>query len=266
MRWFFVGLLLLVLSVGQARIALASLPHTRSESLGPIVMTYHQLDQLVSSLRNQITVVNRASAADSLKRIQVEVVDATGRKVPLGPGGSCSLKDGAAMPEPGTSVQFEYRDFGMPVERVEISLNDYERKITVAGAESDQVDLIFSYVKDTLSAYVRPWQGQLFRFVGRIIAFIIGFLLLVLPFSVRRLLGTYFSSAQLILIQMMGLGLMVSILILPWKTLLPGFAVYSSLGGVDRAIGIAGLVSGILIALLGWLRPRAGSDRTEPHK
>jgi hypothetical protein len=63
----------------------------------------------------------------------------------------------------------------------------------------------------------------------------------------------------------MGVLISISVFTLPWDTLLPGFAVYSSTDNTDRMIGLAGLTLGVL-ALMGWLRPKLISAQQSAHE
>ncbi|MFN9915240.1 MAG: hypothetical protein ACK53L_21810, partial [Pirellulaceae bacterium] len=124
---------------------------------------------------------------------------------------------------PGKRLSFDSSSYDMPIERVEISLDNYQRRITVKGTQRDQVDAIYAYIKDALTRRIWPWHGPLLRFAGGFITFIIGFQLAWLPITARPLFRRFYSSAKIVAIQVLGILIAASPFILPWDTLLPGF-------------------------------------------
>ncbi len=253
MRWLFVLITaMLIVSASQAA-SVPDLPRfTKQTELDPIVLSYSDVDQLVTSLKAQIEIANRLDKSDRTGKMTLSVEAGEDR---ISVNSWRSLSNASRLPEPGKRLNFDYSSYDMPVERIEISLNDYQRRIAVEGTQRDQVDAIYAYIKDTLSRRIWPWQGPLLRIVGGIVVFNIGVQLAWLPVAARPLVRRFYSPAKIVCIQALGILIAMSVFALPWETLLPGFAVYSSTDNTDRMIGLAGLAVGV-IALMGWLRPK----------
>ncbi len=252
MRWLCLALLVLALSASQGVNALDSPEFTKQTELGPIVLSYSDVDQLVASLRDQIANANKIRAPDNAGRMSLTV--AAGEET-IAVNSWSSLSDAAKLPEPGRRLIFDYSNYYAPIKSVEISLNDYQRQISVVGSEKAQVDAIYAYLRDTLSRKIWPWQGPVLRFIGGAIGYIIGTQLVLLPITARAFLSRYYAPVKLILIQALGIFILASVFIFPWEAILPGFAVYTSTENTDRIIGVAGLAIGVA-ALMGWLRPK----------
>lgn len=251
-RWLCLSLLVLALSASQGVNALDSPEFTKQTELGPIVLSYSDVDQLVASLREQIANANniRTPASAGRMRLTLEAGEET-----IAVNSWSSLSDAAKLPEPGRRLNFDYSNYYAPIKSVEISLGDHQRQISVVGSEKAQVDAIYAYLRDTLSRKIWPWQGPALRFIGGAIGYIIGAQLVMLPMTARAFLTRYYTPVKLIFIQALGICILASVFIFPWKAILPGFAVYTSTENTDRIIGVAGLAIGIA-ALMGWLRPK----------
>jgi hypothetical protein len=253
-RWQFILIaVILILSASQA-VSAPDLPmFTKQTELGPIVLSYSDVDQLVTSLKAQIEIANRHDKSDRSGKMTLSVE--AGEDI-ISVNSWRSLSDASRLPEPGKRLSFDYSSYDMPIERVEISLDNYQRRITVKGTQRDQVDAIYAYIKDALTRRIWPWQGPLLRFAGGFITFIIGFQLAWLPITARPLFRRFYSSAKIVAIQVLGILIAASPFILPWDTLLPGFAVYSRTDNTDRMIGLAGLAFGVIPLMVWLLRPK----------
>lgn len=236
--------------------------YTKQTELGSIVLSYSDVDRLVTSLESQIAIANRKDESVRSGTMSLSV-EAGEDKITV--DSWRSLSDAKGLPEPGKRLSFDYSSYDMPIERVEISLNDYQRRIVVEGTERGQVDAIYAYIKDALSRRIWPWQGPLLRFIGGFIVLNLSIQLVVLPVTMRPLFRRFYSPAKIVFIQAMGVLISISVFTLPWDTLLPGFAVYSSTDNTDRMIGLAGLTLGVL-ALMGWLRPKLISAQQSAHE
>jgi hypothetical protein len=193
MRWLFILITcMLIVSASQA-VSAPDLPtFTKQTELGPIVLSYSDVDQLVTSLEAQIAIANRKENSNRGGRMTLSVEAGEDR---ISVNSWKSLSDASRLPEPGKRLSFDYSSYDTPIERVEISLNDYQRRIVVEGTERGQVDAIYAYIKDALSRRIRPWQGPLLRFSGGFILLNIGIQLAWLPLTARPFFGD--STAQL---------------------------------------------------------------------
>jgi hypothetical protein len=263
MRWLCIPIFAILISFVSQAVGATDLPtYTKQTELGPIVLSYSDVDQLVTSLEGQIAIANRKDRSDQSSRMSLSV-EAGEDKVSV--NSWRSLSDANRLPEPGKILSLNYSSYDMPIERVEISLNDYQRKIVVEGTERGQVDAIYAYIKDALSRRISPWRGPLLRSIGGIIVFNIGLQLLLLPITMRAIFRRFYSPAKIVFIQVLGGLITLSVFALPWESLLPGFAVYLSTDNTDRMIGLAGLAIGVL-TLMGWLRPKPISADQSPHE
>jgi hypothetical protein len=254
MRWLWTPIVVMIIAYSTQAVGVADLPtFTKQTELGPILLSYSDVDQLVTSIESQIAIANRKDNSDHSGKMFLSV-EAGEEKISV--NSWRSLSDAKRLPEPGKRLNLDYSNYDMPIERVEISLYDYQRRIVVEGTDRGQVDAVYAYIKDALSRRIRPLQGPLWRFVGGIILFNIGMQLVLLPMTMRPLFRRFYIQAKITLIQVLGVLIALSVFAVPWDTLLPGFAVYSSTDNTDRMIGLAGLVSGVIAALMGLLRPK----------
>jgi len=264
MRWLFIPMTLILIASASHALGASVLPtYTKQAELGPIVMSYSDVDQLVTSLESQLAIANRKGKSDHSGKMSLSV-EAGEDKVSI--NSWRSLSDAKSLPEPGKKLSFDYSSYDMPIERVEISLGDFQRRLVVEGTEKSQVDALFAYIKDALSRRTAwPLQGPLLRSIGGFVLLTIGLELVWLPLAMRPFFRRLYSPVKIVIIQVLGVLIAISVFAFPWDTLLPGFAVYSSTDNVDRMIGLAGLALGVL-AFLGWLRPKPLSEKQSASK
>jgi hypothetical protein len=239
---------------------------TKQAELEPIVLSYGDVDQLVASLESQIAITNGKDSSDRWRKMSLSVKAGEETKSVYS---WRSLSDGkGGLPEPGLQLDFGYSSYEMPVRRVEISLNDYQRRIIVEGTDRGQVDGIFAYIKDTLSRRIRPWQGPRMRSIGGFVALNIGVQLIWLPFSMRSFFRRFYTPAKIMSFQALGVLIVVSVYALPWGTLLPGFAVYSSIDNTFRMTDIASIVLAVLTpsSLAAWFWPKRNSAKQSANR
>ncbi len=251
MRWLCVFSLALTLSINGTSNLLAT-EFSKSEEFGPIVVSYSDVGHLISNLQSQIAVANRNIIAINGENMSLTVGFGKDR---ISINDWSSLNKLSTLSMQSTELNFQYTTLDAPIQRVQISLNDFRREITVAGLDQGQVLAVYGFLKDQLSVHIRPWQGPLVRLALGIIFFFIGGQFVILPFTIYDTLRLAYTPFKIRTIQLIGVVIVASIFTINWSTLLPGFSVYLSTDNLGNLLGIFGLAAALIIPACSWLRP-----------
>lgn len=130
---------------------------------------------------------------------------------------------GAKLPKVIDTFEFNFSVRDGVIEGVGISFRDFSRTLTVSGNSPDQVDAVFSALRDDIQKLSTPFGGsQLKSVLGIILFTILGNALLYLTLS-------YFQEKQKIYLLPISIvvGLAVMLFVLPWSEMLAGFIAVS---------------------------------------
>lgn len=211
--------------------------YTQTLTFGPIKMSYSDLANIIARTQRFV-----ATARDSGTAVFRNTVGVSDGRASMSANGSMSSTTFLNAPPIAYTASFSYAADRGRIAQVELSLSDYERKATISGTSSEDVDALAALLSRDMSAFGTTFGGEGFRNAAGMILFVIPIVIGVSFFASKRPPGWVALIAQ---------GLAYILLFLPpWEHWLPGTAIYS--GDASFAVRYApqiGLWSLILAAL-----------------
>jgi len=168
-----------------------------------------------------------------------------------------SLASSVAFPKELFRFSYTYRRPDKPISFVAIGLGDYSRRVSVTGKASDQVESISKMLENDLLRYSTAIGGAPFRRLAGVCLVVVFLVFLGLSGAWWWRTRLYNALGMLIC---SAVGLLL-VLLLPWDSYLPGFALYQSyspflLIKYAPQIFFLSLVAALLGIPLSYLLPR----------
>ena len=249
-----VVLLAICTSPGRAQII-----YSKSVDLPPLRISYAELQTV---LDKAASLMNTANMSAPLWREEMQLEKGVLR---IRISGHQLEREGARLPE--AIDQFEYiawsRD-SAPVGRLNLSFSNFSRTLSAEGQSPDQVDAIFSALRDDLWNFSTSIGGlyvSLFRFLFGLFLAVGVFLLTVVWAESRD--STFLTPA------LVGAVLLAALILLPIGDWLSGFAAVrgdaSFVVRYGAEISFVALIVGLIalgISLVPLVRPTGGKNPT----
>lgn len=144
--------------------------YSHKADLPPLRVAYDDLQPVISKAA---TLIRQANVGANSKTL-IENVKIGSQASSLEIQGHSFTSEMRRLPRKPHSFEFRYVSSGSaPVSGVTISLRDYDRTLTVSGSSPEQVDALFSALREELEAISTPVGGDVQKFI-------LGFVLLVI--------------------------------------------------------------------------------------
>lgn len=209
------GLALLCLVASWTCPALAEINYSKTVELPPLRISFAELQTV---LDKGASLMRAANESIPLWREEMDL-----RKGELRVEMSGHRLDQERARIPQTLDRLEYtastRD-AAPVSRLNLSFADYSRTLSVQGQSPDQVDAVFSAMRDELSKLSTPIGGPGFKFLRFLSISILAWALLALGSSWAQTRRRFFLLPISLVV-----ALLVALIVLPIGELFAGFAV-----------------------------------------
>ena len=232
---------------------IASLPHaatiTRTELYGPIRLTYKDLHEIVSRVRNVIENTNiNTTDTTTVYWEKLEVRNGDTTFVTPNVDDLLSSND---LPEIGKYVVYTYHLKGELISNVRISLTDHNRTLVVSARNRELANSIVGVVDDEIRDFQTILGGSKHRLLLGLIIFMIQVTFVVINLIINA--ANPYINAGIIISSI----LLVSCWILPWTAWLPGVAIYSDTASFfdqhSAEISVFGVVFTVVITTLPYL-------------
>ena len=241
------------LSLATMTLSAKDAEFSRNRDLPPLKLAATNLDTILLKTHSLIATVNGPSNEQHFARESVK----------LGVGGHeieiphFSMASSVAFPKELFRFSYTYRRPDKPISFVAIGLGDYSRRVSVTGKASDQVESISKMLENDLLRYSTAIGGAPFRRLAGVCLVVVFLVFLGLSGAWWWRTRLYNALGMLIC---SAVGLLL-VLLLPWDSYLPGFALYQSyspflLIKYAPQIFFLSLVAALLGIPLSYLLPR----------
>ena len=193
-----------------------STTYSQSVEFSAVRLSYEDLSELVTRLHGVVEQAN--SGAECVTRRDTLTVGDQFNSVEL--TGEFSLTSFARAPLVAHSVNYRYYCLDAPISKVEISLRDFERELSVSGRSRDQVAALSAMAAEMLRPHETAMGGWKFRLLG---AYCLALSGLFIPVLATR--SPY--RAVKVVSWVAGPMMSLSIWVFPWERWFPGAAFYS---------------------------------------
>ena len=206
--------LLLFAVVGSLRAA----TYQQTFDLPPLQLNASQLGGILKTLSETVARGNSGAPTNRHAEYSVTITDdSTGRTVTFD---EFSIPEGR-LPSPATTLSIGYSFYEAPISRIDVMLYDSFRTLKVSGTSYTDVTGSAALLQREFSRYSVPFGGLRFRWMMYAIAqmsfMVLGFLF---QYTGRARQGFVFFGLSLITV--------LSLLVVPWGLILPGFVFHQS--------------------------------------
>jgi hypothetical protein len=227
--------------------ALAAINYSKTVELPPLRISYAELQVVVDKAAS---LMNATNGSIPLSREEMDL-----RKKELRVQMSGHRMADAEATLPAALDRFEYtawtKEETAPVSRLNLSFSNYSRTLSVQGTSPDQVDAIFSALRDKLASLSTPFGGDWVGFVRGVAVMILAMGLLFLADLWRVTRRRIILGPALLMV-----ALLLALILLPIGDLFAGFTVVkgdaSFMVRYGAQISFWGLMVGV-VALVSWL-------------
>ena len=193
---------------------------SQNRDLPPLRLAASDLDTILHKTQAIVAAANGPAAEQNSPRESVKI-GVRGHEIEIP---HFSLASSVAFPKEISKFSYTYKRPDKPVSSVTIDLGDYSRRVSVTGQAADQVEALSTFVEKDLLHYSTVIGGATFRRV-------VGVCLTVGLLVSLSVSGAYWWLTRacnvLGMLICSGVGLLL-VLIVPWHSYLPGFALYQS--------------------------------------
>jgi len=193
---------------------------SQNRDLPPLRLAASDLDTILHKTQAIVAAANGPAAEQNSARESVKI-GVRGHEIEIP---HFSLASSVAFPKEVFKFSYTYKRPDKPVSSVTIDLGDYSRRVSVTGQAADQVEALSTFVEKDLLHYSTVIGGATFRRV-------VGVCLTVGLLVSLGVSGAYWwrtracNALGMLICSAVGLLL---VLIVPWHSYLPGFALYQS--------------------------------------
>lgn len=248
-----------VVAVITALLPAVGAEFSRSRELPCLVISSSDLDDILRKAHSLIVTANGAAGERQYVREAIKAGVSGDEVEILGYSSSGSV----SLPRAAYCFSYTYYRDGSSISSVRVELGDYSRRLSVTGEAQDQVEALTTLLLSNLLQHSRAIGGPLFRRMAGLLLFLALALVGVISTVHLCQTGRYMSAGGPII---SALGLIL-LLVLPFDTFLPGFALYQGdsaflvrYGPEISFFGVVATVAGIPLSyfLPQWLQ--------KPHK
>ena len=202
--------------------AISQTDYSRSIDLAPLRVSMSDLQAVVDK-----SAALMAAADGSRSRVREKIALAKGELRVTIQGHQL---DPAGAKIPQSIDSFEYRastidtaaQSSAPITNVQLSFADYKRSLSVEGQSPEQVDALFSALRDDLDKLTTPVGGSMFRSTAGPVLF---FLLIMIMFTlIMGMISNETRRLALLWPCLVSAGLLVALVMLPTEDFLAGFS------------------------------------------
>jgi hypothetical protein len=208
------------LSLATMTLSAKDAEFSQSRDLPPLRLAASDLDTILHKTHSLIAEANGPSEQRESIRESVKL-GVHGHEVEIP---HFSLASSVGFPRELFRFAYNYRRPEKPISSVTIDLGDYSRRISISGEAADQVEAMSRLLENDLFRYSTAIGGAKFRRVVGVclsVALLISLILSsVYWWNTRR-----DSALGMVICSALALSL---VLLVPWDTYLPGFALYQS--------------------------------------
>ena len=226
---------------------------SQSRDLPPLKLAAADLDTILRKTQTLVAAANGPAGDEESARESVKL-GVRGHEIEIP---HFSLASSVAFPKELFRFSYPYRRPDKPISFVAIGLGDYSRRVSVTGKASDQVESISKMLENDLLRYSTAIGGAPFRRLAGVCLVVVFLVFLGLSGAWWWRTRLYNALGMLIC---SAVGLLL-VLLLPWDSYLPGFALYQSyspflLIKYAPQIFFLSLVAALLGIPLSYLLPR----------
>ncbi len=226
---------------------------SQSRDLPPLKLAAADLDTILRKTQTLVAAANGPAGDEESARESVKL-GVRGHEIEIP---HFSLASSVAFPKELFRFSYTYRRPDKPISFVAIGLGDYSRRVSVTGKASDQVESISKMLENDLLRYSTAIGGAPFRRLAGVCLVVVFLVFLGLSGAWWWRTRLYNALGMLIC---SAVGLLL-VLLLPWDSYLPGFALYQSyspflLIKYAPQIFFLSLVAALLGIPLSYLLPR----------
>ena len=226
---------------------------SQSRDLPPLKLAAADLDTILRKTQTLVAAANGPAGDEESARESVKL-GVRGHEIEIP---HFSLASSVAFPKELFRFSYTYRRPDKPISSVTIDLGDYSRRVSVTGEASDQVESISKMLENDLLRYSTAIGGAPFRRLAGVCLVVVFLVFLGLSGAWWWRTRLYNALGMLIC---SAVGLLL-VLLLPWDSYLPGFALYQSyspflLIKYAPQIFFLSLVAALLGIPLSYLLPR----------
>src|SRR2546422_786812 len=135
--------------------------YSRKASFGAVLVSRDDLIDLFSKTYRIISAANQGAKADPI--VSFEVGDGV-TTLTLNNFPDHSVRFPTVVSYQASLLYFDRH--GTPISKVAVRLRDFSREIEIAGADSEQVELLFAFLSQELSRHTTLLSGPLCRFIA----------------------------------------------------------------------------------------------------
>lgn len=225
---------------------------TTTQQFCPVDMSYSNLASMIGRMREYIQRSNQGASTEPL----IDHITFQDERTKFELDKDFSLPAVSQGPQVAFDVRYFYSHRDRPISEVLLHLGDNSRELSVSGTDRTLVDGLAALVARDLETSGCSFGGTFPRILGMLFLMLVAYCCLIPP-----PIAMLHSSRMRIALAVTGLGLVVSLVVLPWSRWLPGTAV--RLGEVSfiarhaPLIGFVGTLLG-LVALAVSLGPTMG--------
>ena len=226
---------------------------SQSRDLPPLKLAAADLDTILRKTQTLVAAANGPAGDEESARESVKL-GVRGHEIEIP---HFSVASSVAFPKELFRFSYTYRRPDKPISFVAIGLGDYSRRVSVTGKASDQVESISKMLENDLLRYSTAIGGAPFRRLAGVCLVVVFLVFLGLSGAWWWRTRLYNALGMLIC---SAVGLLL-VLLLPWDSYLPGFALYQSyspflLIKYAPQIFFLSLVAALLGIPLSYLLPR----------
>lgn len=213
-------LISLCLLIAASSLSAEGKEFSENHELSPIRLSASDLDTILNKTHAFIAFANGPSTEQASARESVKL-GVRGHEIEIP---HFSLASSVAFPREVYKFAYTYNQPHKPISSVTIDLGDYSRHVSVSGQAAGQVEALSKLLESDFLRYSSRIGGATFRRV-------VGVCLTVGLLASLGVSGAYWwltrACNALGMLICSGVGLLL-VLIVPWHSYLPGFALYQS--------------------------------------
>src|SRR4029077_113035 len=213
-------LVLVYLTLATLMLSVEGREFSHSRDLPPLTLAAADLDTILHKTQAIVAAANGPAVEQNSARESVKI-GVRGHEIEIP---HFSLASSVAFPKEVFKFSYTYKRPDKPVSSGTIDLGDYSRRVSVTGQAADQVEALSTFVEKELLHYSTVIGGATVRRV-------VGVYLTVVLLASLGVSGAYWwrtracNALGMLICSAVGLLL---VLIVPWHSYLPGFALYQS--------------------------------------
>jgi hypothetical protein len=190
----------------------------KKSQLSPIKMTYEELNQITTSMRNQLF----SSLSMDQQNKAYQYIKLSSEDMTLEKKGDIVLSREDPLPELSRDLYIIYRSESGSISEININFGDSKRTISIQGNSKDAVEAMNLFLFDKFDRKTVIIAGVIIRMVVYFICLIFSIILIVYSAS-KKELNSIFRIAGIVV---GGSLIIIGVIILTSSKVFPGFEIY----------------------------------------